>query len=29
LRARLQVSINGNPYTGTIDHSGHEGHEHD
>ncbi|MCL4207119.1 MAG: hypothetical protein KJ000_31955 [Pirellulaceae bacterium] len=25
---QLQVTINGNPYTGTIEPSGHEGHEH-
>jgi hypothetical protein len=28
LRGRLQVTINGTPYTGTIEHSSHEGHEH-
>ena len=28
-RGRLQVTIDGRPYTGTIEHSSHEKHEHD
>ena len=27
LKGRLQVTLNGQPYTGTIDHTGHEEHE--
>ncbi len=29
LRGRLQVTIDGKPYTGTIEHSGHADHDHE
>lgn len=29
LRGQLQITINGKPYTGTIEGGGHEGHDHD
>lgn len=28
INGRLQVTIDGKPYTGTIEHSSHEGHDH-
>ncbi len=29
MSGRLQVTIDGKPYTGTIEHDSHEGHDHD